>query len=207
MFESHTKTYVLTRPLASLQILPRNFPRHNLATPLLPSERRAYLLHFASGVEKPTSPPAARISFCIELDLSLIGWSGKRPLRRGQLARPSPPASQWLLHLRKPPQARPMWSQREPDDRRVNCSASQATWLAHSRSQVQGLIHPDVAHLTERILFGNKRDRSCAFSITPSPNTVTSYRLQCDQLLCLQEIAKQGAVHVVFDSNYRNHNS
>ena len=124
MFKLHTKTYVLTRPLArplaSIQILSRNFPRHNLATPLLPSERRAYFLQLPRVWKKPTSPPAARISFCIELDLSWIGWSGRRPLRRGQLGRPSAPATRWLLHLRKPPQARPTWLQREPDDRRVN---------------------------------------------------------------------------------------
>ena len=99
-FKLHTKTCVLIRPLASIQM-----PRP--------------LLSFASGVEK-TNFATCRISFCIELDLSWIGWSGRRQVRRGQLARPSPPASRWLLHLRKPPQARPMWLQKEPGDRRVN---------------------------------------------------------------------------------------
>ena len=59
LFKLHTKTYVLTRPLASLQILPRDFPRHNLATPLLPSERRAHFLHLPRVWKNPTSPPAA----------------------------------------------------------------------------------------------------------------------------------------------------
>ena len=119
-FKSHTMTYVLTRPLASLQILSRHFPRHNLATPLLPSERCAHFLHLPRVWKKPNYFATCRISFCIELDLSWIGWSGRRPLRRGQLGRPSAPATRWLLHLRKPPQARPMWLQKEPGDRRVN---------------------------------------------------------------------------------------